>query len=169
MFQPMLPSSGVKATGWGNCCLLLLLMLLIYKFRWCTCVSVTCINSSIRLHICEVFYLSCKYLFVYLHGLVGCILFCWVVCRVSRFRMLDDWDSWQYLVVLFAVCQLQPWGICGVFAVPTNTLLLNILPAQRLGKSSGGVRAQCNSAWFYHAYSREFRAGSHISAWVVIR
>jgi hypothetical protein len=75
--------------------------------------------------------------------------------------------SWQCPVVLFAVCQLQPWGICGVFAMPTNTLLLNILPAQGLGKSSGGVCAQCNRARFHHAYSGEFRTGSHIPARIV--
>jgi hypothetical protein len=62
MFQPMLSSPDVKIIGWGNCCLLLLLMLLVYKFPWCACMSVTCVNSSIRIHIYVVFHLSCTYL-----------------------------------------------------------------------------------------------------------
>jgi hypothetical protein len=40
MFRPMWRSSGVKITGWGNCCLLLLLMLLIHKSSRCAYVWV---------------------------------------------------------------------------------------------------------------------------------
>jgi hypothetical protein len=138
----------------------------------CGCVAVASfldIPSPLEFIYAKFFYQSCNFLFVYLPGLLGCVLSCCVVCHMSCFRMLADWDSWQCPFVLFAVRQLQPWGICGVFAMPTNTLLLNILPAQGLGKSSGGVCAQCNRAWFDHAYSGELRTGSHITAWVVVR
>jgi hypothetical protein len=51
MFRPMWSSSDVKITGRGNRCLVLLLMLLIYNSPRCVCVSVTCVNSSVRIDV----------------------------------------------------------------------------------------------------------------------
>jgi hypothetical protein len=48
------------------------------------CVSNIC-KFSIRIHVCEVFYVSCNYLFVYLLELMGCVpLVCCAACLFSR-------------------------------------------------------------------------------------
>jgi hypothetical protein len=75
MLRPIWPSSDEKYFWWGNCCILLLLFMQVPSMRLC---ARNVCEFSIRINVCEILYVSCDYLFVYLLELVRCVLPCCV-------------------------------------------------------------------------------------------
>jgi hypothetical protein len=107
--------------------------------------SVTCINSSIRIHVCEICYVSYNYLFVYLIEVVGSVPPCCVMLYVLFSNAC--WVKVKVKVKIKVTVTLR-------LAVYHLSVLLGVKPLESHDQNFFQLNPRCNNPYVTSSLTR---------------